>query len=296
MFKKALICMEFGSDLPEVGTCLSGLLNLGVKECLVVQFLSYSEAVNASFSYSTDDLQKNVEKMRLALEKAGFIAEAKSLAGRSPREVYRLAQEQGCDLVVVEGRFHSLSGEMLAGGIGASVIHNQTLPTLVLRVEVSEEQGAPCARIKLCNFTGHALFPTDFSQNADIAFAGLEKLAERGLSRVTLVHVMDKVRLEPHLKDRIDEFTAIDQQRLKNLEERLRNKGISTVDVQIRYGNPTVEILNAVRETDPALIVMGSQGRGFVTELFLGSVSHNIVRKSSTPILLIPLPGRKGQS
>ena len=296
MFKKALICMEFGSDLPEVGSCLSGLLNLGVKECLVIQFLSYSEAVNASFSYSTDDLQKNVEKMRLALEKAGFIAEAKSLAGRSPREVYRLAQEQGCDLVVVEGRFHSLSGEMLAGGIAASVIHNQTLPTLVLRVEVSEEQGAPCERVTLCNFTGHVLLPTDFSRNADIAFAELEKLAERGLSRVTLVHVMDNVRLEPHLKDRIEEFTDIDRQRLNILEERLREKGVRAVDIQIRYGNPTVEILNAVRETGPALIVMGSQGRGFVTELFLGSVSHNIVRKSSTPILLIPLPGRKGQS
>lgn len=296
MFKKALICMEFNSDFPEVGTCLSGLLNLGVKECLVVQFLSYSEAVNASFSYSTDDLKKNVEKMRLALEKAGFAAEAKTLAGRSPREVYRVAQEQGCDLVVVEARFDSLSGEMLAGGIAASVIHNQTLPTLVLRVEVSEEQGTPCARIKLCNFKGHALFPTDFSQNADIAFAELEKLAERGLSRVTLVHVMDKVRLEPHLKDRIEEFTAIDRQRLKDLEEKLRKKGVSAVDVQIRYGNPTVEILNAVREIDPALIVMGSQGRGFVAELFLGSISHNLVRQSKTPILLIPLPGHKERS
>ncbi|GAM08281.1 universal stress protein [Geobacter sp. OR-1] len=290
MFKRALICMEFDSDFSEVGTCLSGLLNLGVKECLVVQFLSYSEAVNASFSYSTNHLQKNVEKMRLALEKSGFAAEAKTLAGRSPREVYRLAQEYGCDLVVVEGRYDSLSGEMLAGGIAGSVIHNQILPTLVLRVEVSEEQGTPCARIKLCNFTGHALFPTDFSQNADIAFAELEKLAERGLSRVTLVHVMDKVRLEPHLKDRIDEFRALDQQRLDSLEQRLREKGVTTVDIQIRYGNPTVEILNAVRETDAALIVMGSQGRGFVSELFLGSISHNIIRQSKTPILLVPLP------
>jgi len=296
MFKKALICVEFDSDFPEVGTCLSCLLNLGVKKCLVVQFLSYSEAVNASFGYTTDHLKKNVEKMRLALEKTGFAAEAKTLAGRSPREVYQLAQEQGCDLVVVEVRFDSLSGEMLAGGIAGSVIHNQTLPTLVLRVEVSEEQGAPCARIKLCNFTGHTLFPTDFSQNADIAFAELEKLAERGLSQVTLVHVMDKVRLEPHLKDRIEEFTAIDRQRLKDLEERLRKKGVSAVDVQIRYGNPTVEILHAVREIDPALIVMGSQGRGFVSELFLGSVSHNVVRQSKTPILLVPLPGHKTKS
>lgn len=295
MFKKALICMEFDSDFPELGTCLSGLLNLGVKECLVIQFLSYSEVFNASFSYTTDYLKQNVEKMRLSLENAGFAAEAKTLAGKSPRQVYQLAQEQDCDLVIVEGRFDSLTGEMLAGGIAASVIHNQTLPTLVLRVGFSQEQGAPCLRITLCNFTGRALFPTDFSQNADIAFAELEKLAEHGLSQVTLVHVIDKVRFEPHLSDRIDEFKVLYRQRLKNLEERLQGKGVRNTDIQIRYGNPSVEILNAVRETDPALIVMGTQGRGFVSELFLGSVSHNIVRHSKTPILLIPLPGHKGQ-
>lgn len=104
-----------------------------------------------------------------------------------------------------------------------------------------------------------------------------------------------KARFEPHLSDRIDEFKVLYRQRLKNLEERLQKKGVRNTDIQIRYGNPSVEILNAVRETDPALIVMGTQGRGFVNELFLGSVSHNIVRHSKTPILLIPLPGHKEQ-
>lgn len=290
MFKKALICMEFGSDSPEVGTCLNGLLNLGVRECLVVQFLSFSEAMNASFSYGTDQLQQNVEKMRLVLEKAGFAAEAKTITGKSPHEVYRLAQEFGCDLVVVECHFDSLTGEMLAGGITASVIHYQTLPTLVVRVGVSFAQGGKCMQGKPCDFTGHALFPTDFSENADHAFTCLEELAGQGLRRVTLVHVQDQVRIEPYLSERLDEFNAMDRERLKALEERLRMKGVTAVETRLCYGNPTVEILKAVSESDPSLIVMGSQGRGFVRELFLGSVSHNMVRLAATPLLLIPRP------
>jgi nucleotide-binding universal stress UspA family protein len=293
MFKKALICMEFGSDSPEVGTCLNGLLNLGVRECLVVQFLSFSEAVNASFAYSTDHLQQNVEKMRLVLEKAGFAAEAKTITGKSPHEVYRLAQEFDCDLVVVECHFDSLSGEMLAGGITASVIHYQTLPTLVVRVEVSVAQGGKCMQGMPCDFTSHALFPTDFSENADHAFTSLEELAMRGMKRVTLVHVQDKVRIEPYLSERLDEFNAMDRERLKALEERLRMKGVTAVETRLSYGNPTVEIFKAVSESDPSLVVMGSQGRGFVTELFLGSVSHNMVRLSRVPLLLIPLPRHK---
>jgi nucleotide-binding universal stress UspA family protein len=36
------------------------------------------------------------------------------------------------------------------------------------------------------------------------------------------------------------------------------------------------------------VIVMGSQGRGFISEVFLGSVSHQVVRQAPVPVLLIP--------
>ena len=290
MFNKALICMESGSHSPELATCISGLLNLGIKECLVTQFLTYSEAVAASFTLAEVELQQYVEGLRQQLQEAGFVAEAKTVSGTSHREAYRLAEEHGCDLVVVECRYDTVAGEMLAGGVAASVIHHLTVPTLVVRVEVSDAHGRKRLSGKPCDFTGHALFPTDFSENADHAFAYLEELASNGLKRVTLLHVQDNVRIDPHLRDRLDEFNALDRERLNNLEARLRKKGATTVETRLSYGNPSVEILNAVRDTNPSLVVMGSQGRGFVTELFLGSVSHNMVRLISVPILLIPRP------
>jgi nucleotide-binding universal stress UspA family protein len=189
--------------------------------------------------------------------------------------------------VVVECRYDTVAGEMLAGGVAASVIHHLTVPTLVVRVEVSDAHGGKRLSGKPCDFTGHALFPTDFSENADHAFAYLEELAEQGLKRVTLLHVQDNVRIDPHLRDRLDEFNTLDRERLNNLEARLRKKGATTVETRLSYGNPSVEIL---RDINPSLVVMGSQGRGFVTELFLGSVSHNMIRLSSTPLLLIPRP------
>jgi nucleotide-binding universal stress UspA family protein len=36
------------------------------------------------------------------------------------------------------------------------------------------------------------------------------------------------------------------------------------------------------------LIVMGRQGRGPIPEIFLGSVSHNMVRHAPIPVLLVP--------
>jgi nucleotide-binding universal stress UspA family protein len=49
-----------------------------------------------------------------------------------------------------------------------------------------------------------------------------------------------------------------------------------------------VEIMRVIQQSNVHLVVMGSQGRGFVEELFLGSVSHNVARHSRAPVLLIP--------
>jgi nucleotide-binding universal stress UspA family protein len=293
MFNKALICMESGSHSTELATCISGLLNLGVKECLVTQLLSYNEAVAASLSVAEVELQQYVEGLRKQLQEAGFTAEAKTATGISYREAYRIAQEHGCDLVVVECRYDTIAGEILAGGIAASIVHHLTLPTLVVRMAASDSKGGKCVPGDPCDFASSVLFPTDFSENSDRAFTYLEELAKHGLKRVTLVHVQDKVRIEPHLRESLDEFNAIDSERLQALDVRLRNKGVAGVESRISYGNPTVEILNAVRDSDPSLVVMGSQGRGYVSELFLGSVSHNMVRRSHVPLLLIPLVTRK---
>lgn len=288
MFNRALICMESGSHAPELATCIGGLLDLGVKECLVTQFLTYNEAVAASLSVAEGELRQYIEGLRRRLQEAGFAAEAKSASGISYREVYRLAWENSCDLVVMECRYSTIAGEMLAGGIAASVIHHLALPTLLMRMDVSD--AGVCAPGKPCDFTGHALYLTDFSENADRAFTYLEDLAVHGLKQATLMHVQEKTRIYPHLMEKLDEFNTIDSERLKYLEERLRKKGVTSIETRLAFGSPAVEILKVVRKMNPSLVVMGSQGRGFVRDLFLGSVSHNMARLAPVPLLLIPMP------
>ena len=288
MFNKALICMESGSHSPELATCISGLLDLGIKECLVTQFLTYNEAVAASLSIADMELQQNVGELRKQLQETGFTAESKTAAGYSYRQAYRLAWENGCDLVVVECRYDSVAGEMLAGGIAASVVHHLALPTLLVRMYVPDAGGGKCVQSKPYDFTSHALYTTDFSESADRAFTCLEELAAHGLKQVTLMHVQDRVRIFPHLREKLDEFNDIDSGRLKYLEERIRKQGVTSVETRLGFGNPAIEILKAVSKINPSLLVMGSQGRGFVSELFLGSVSHNLVRLSPAPLLLIP--------
>lgn len=72
------------------------------------------------------------------------------------------------------------------------------------------------------------------------------------------------------------------------LKAKLMEKGAKQVKIASPYGSPISEILKESQQDDYSLIVMGSQGRGFIKEVFLGSVSHNVVRLATLPVLLIP--------
>jgi nucleotide-binding universal stress UspA family protein len=111
---------------------------------------------------------------------------------------------------------------------------------------------------------------------------------------VTLLHVQDQAHFDPHLLYRLAEFNEIDRDRLERMKEVLQRQGKADIGIELCYGSPFTEINRVVRVREVHLVVMGSQGRGFVKELFLGSVSHNVARHSDAAVLLIPAKREEG--
>ena len=146
---------------------------------------------------------------------------------------------------------------------------------------------ASCESVCLAH-SGRILYTTDFSDTAQLAFTYVEKIVESGWKKVTLLHVQDSTRIDKHLNERLHEFNTVDDERLHMLKDVLLKKGATDVDIVIPYGHPAQEIIKASKNELFSLIVMGSQGKGFVKEIFLGSVSHNVVRQADIPVLLVP--------
>ena len=159
---------------------------------------------------------------------------------------------------------------------------------LLLPHEFKGDDREACVQPAGCDLREHVLFPTDFSENADHAFTYVEKLATDGARRITLLHVQDKTSIDPHLAHRLEEFNEIDRERLERMKARLRKCGSADIDIEVCYGSPFEEIRRLVRTRNVHPVVMGSQGRGFLKEVFLGSVSHNVARHAAAPMLLIP--------
>jgi nucleotide-binding universal stress UspA family protein len=76
--------------------------------------------------------------------------------------------------------------------------------------------------------------------------------------------------------------------RLERLESALAGAGAEQVVWEVPYGSPIREILRIAGQQRQTFIVMGSQGRGFISEVLLGSVSHQIARLVVHPVLLVP--------
>jgi nucleotide-binding universal stress UspA family protein len=69
--------------------------------------------------------------------------------------------------------------------------------------------------------------------------------------------------------------------------EQLRQGGASARGL-IRLGVAAEVILAIADEVDASLIVMGARRVPSLAEMLLGSVSHQVVRRSRRPVLFVP--------
>lgn len=286
MFSKALIATDLSPVSFAVVKHLGGLKALGTKDCLLLQCLGLGELPGIAFGTIRDLLISNLAEQKRILEKQGFRVKTEVVMGSPQVEINKLAHEKKYPLVVVGSHGNTLASEILLGGVASAVIHHAVKPTLLIRINIDNKKNIHLSK---SDFLNHVLFPTDFSKNADHAFEYLQKIVESGAKRITLLHVQNKTRITPHLVHRLAEFNKIDIARLEKMQKKLMSKGKASIDIQVISGYPIVEILRQSKKNKVSLIAMGSQGHGFVSEIFLGSVSHNVARNSKVPVLLIPM-------
>ncbi len=283
MFSRILVATDLSEASDRVVCALASLKAWGTREAVLVNCFNIRDV--GSLAPGLMELYKPAfEKQKKVLEEMGYSVTAKMVLGLPQIEISRQAEEHDCSLIVVGSHGHSFSKDILLGGTASAVVHSATRPVLILRLDGHDpdQEGAAC------NCLGHILFPTDFSDNAERAFSYVRRIVESGAKFVTLLHVQDREKIERHLKDKLEMFNEIDRNRLQRLKEELMHLGAREVRIEIPYGNPKKEIVDRANRPDISLVVMGSQGRGYLEEIFLGSVSHEVARRSKAPLLLVP--------
>jgi nucleotide-binding universal stress UspA family protein len=137
------------------------------------------------------------------------------------------------------------------------------------------------------------LYPTDFSDTAEKAIPFLKQLKGTGTEEVIILHIIDTYRLRipsiympTNLISFIDKMLIEATAKAQKVADVLTDAGIGT-RIRIEQGLPFREILRVEDEEDISIIVIGSHGRSNIEEIFLGSVSENVMRKSKSPVLIV---------
>jgi nucleotide-binding universal stress UspA family protein len=292
MFEKFVVAVDLSDDSLALMGCVERFKAYGAKKCLLIQYRTIEEVIDYTRGQSNVPLQKYEDAFadnKKKLMEAGFEVETRVLAGYPAGEIEKVAASEGYSLIVTGARKRSSSGDVYFSTLANDLMHSVSMPLLIMRTrrdDKIEEDGKVV--IDGCQVADHLLYPTDFSENADVAFSKVLEIAPGNARKVTLLHVQDAAKISPHLDERVEEFNRIDKARLEGMKKLLQDRGNIEVDVIVKYGSPAVEIIKTIEEGSIPLVVMGSQGRGYVKEFFLGSVSANVARKAHSSVLLIP--------
>ena len=283
MFKRILIATEVMAATFDMLKCLKNLKKMGAEECLLVQCF---DPHDKSTAFTKAVLQGQLEQQKAILKEQGYEVETRVVPGFVNEEINRIATEEDFSVIVAVASRHSLVGGAVFGGVANELIHHVKKPLLLLRVP--EKSDDLTSFEQECDLTRHILFPTDFSGNADLAFAYVKSMVASNVKQVTLVHVQEQGPIELVPPQLLKELSLRHREIMEEMKKELLAVGAAEVDIQLAFGSPTAEIIRIIDEKKIPLAVMGSQGLGFIKEIYLGSVSHNIARYSAASVLLIP--------
>lgn len=152
----------------------------------------------------------------------------------------------------------------------------------------------------------HYLVPTDFNAPARVAFDYAAGLCKESVGRITLLHVfhLDKVTellaglekmehgsFSPKSESPSSTLNAkalklAARNRLESLVDKEQRKQLS-IRTAFEEGRPAEKIIEFARKNHVDMIVLGTHGRGEVTNYFLGSVVERVIRTAECPVLTI---------
>lgn len=128
------------------------------------------------------------------------------------------------------------------------------------------------------------LVPTDLSAFSLEALDYAQQISELFRARLHLLFVIQGQKKRARFE--VDE-AEVDAR--KKLLEFLINRKIvpDEVRVEIRHGQPAEEIVRAAKDLHADLIIMSTHGRTGLSHILIGSVTEEVVRFSTVPVLTL---------
>ena len=156
------------------------------------------------------------------------------------------------------------------------------------------------------------LYATDLTKNSAYAFFYAADMAKRYNAKIVILHSVEPIRyiygeevpsrLEEMLQESKGQERKMDIEKIKKGLQEFCKKAETQIGppcaelvskILVPLGHPVEEILKAADEESCDAIVLGTHGKGFLRQTFLGSVAGSVLERTRKPVFIIPLPSEK---
>jgi len=147
------------------------------------------------------------------------------------------------------------------------------------------------------------LYPTDFSELAEVAKDYVLKLKEANAQEVVILHVihplefslpqfddpfaMDVATIYAHIPEIEKEILKRHEEMLNMMADELEQQGF-TVKRIMTIGDPKEEIVRIADEEKVNVIVIGYHGKGLLERILeMGSTAKAVIKNAKCPVLVV---------
>jgi nucleotide-binding universal stress UspA family protein len=306
MLNTALYAINFGDFYYENLDCFANYSKLGLKEVVLIHVIDPELFQHSLYSvYKKEDEEKirrfaeiKLEDIKKYLEKSGLTARYVIRVGNIADEIAEEARAENIDFVVLDKKADGKSKGYFSfyGSPLYDIIIKNEKPVLIMRRVLFHSSDFKNDRKTSCrNLFDDVVFSTDFSESSFKALPLIMKVPDGIIKLFTVLHVIDEKfikglvgsmrgEIKNYEKGMSEKFESV----LRGLEYRFAKEN-SNVEIVVRKGAPSKEIVDFIEETGKKILIIGFKGRDRenVKEIIFGSTAERIINALPCSILVV---------
>ena len=287
VFDKALVPFDGSTQTDRVLSYMTRLAR-GMNMPLVLASV-LAPGARSALDQMRQEVDRHLQEIVTRLTESGVEATAVVAVGRPVQELVRLAEQEGCNLILLPPRGEASHAWGALGNIREKVIQASPVPILTIPLHEATPDQSIGATIT------SVIVPLDGSSVAETALPYAEELAQKLAAEIMLVRAVSPGSLYigtmadvPYIDPRameLGENEAADY--LGRVADKLRDDGFA-VSSQHLHAQPAPGIVALASQTPQSLITLTTHGRSALARWFIGSVAEEVVETAETPVLVIP--------
>ena len=279
MFEKILVPTDFSSHAKKVVECIGQIP--GIKQVVLMSVISRSVITRVWDPVAElKEVEARLMEEKKLIDAPGVEVKVRAvsvLEGEIANAVQRVAEEENVSLVAMGARGKSRIQSVLLGSVSRNALRFGDTHLLIMRYKVldSGEMEMYCDRI-----FSKVLFPTDFSQPAEVALSFLKNV--QGISELVLLNVVSTGETD----EEIEENQAAANKKIEEITRDLEKSGMK-VTPKVLVGHPVETIRTVAEEENVSLIAMSSQGAIAIKKGRIGSTAYDVANSVDKPVLIL---------